>query len=110
MGVLQKFEIIDGAPGDTSLLIKRHYRIVDTSNNAPEYFRTRYGIARSMDRLRTIMDDETMSFPVRASFLQDRYRAIWKDMHVQNWKVSCLSISDTFAQRAIAVKCLHRSI
>lgn len=82
---------MDGAPGDTSLLIKRHYRIVDTSNNAPKFFRTRYGIAQSMDRLREIMDDETMTFPMRAAFLQDRYRAIWKDMHVQNWTVNCAS-------------------
>ena len=39
-----------------------------------------------MDRLREIMDRSDVPFEKRASFLWDRYRCVWKDMSMQNWK------------------------
>lgn len=50
------------------------------------YLRDRVGIAKTMDRLRTVMDKGEVPFETRASFIWDRYRAVWKDMSIQNWQ------------------------
>ena len=72
--------------------MKRFYRIFDEYNNSPDFVRNKEGIAKSMDRLRVVMDMEGESVADRANYLWDRYRAIAKDMSVQHWRVRAVTV------------------
>ena len=82
----QSFERNPEDMHDTSLMIKSYARTVTEETSRPDYLRNRLGIARTMDRLRQLMDRSDVPFEKRASFLWDRYRCVWKDMSMQNWK------------------------
>lgn len=71
---------------DNSFMIKKYYRSQTEETRQNSYLRNRVGIARSMDRLREVMNLEEVPFETRASFVWDRYRAIWKDMSIQDWQ------------------------
>lgn len=67
-------------------MMKKYFRTMTDQTRQMRYMRDRVGIAKSMDRLRVVMDRKDVPFETRASFIWDRYRAIWKDMSIQNWQ------------------------
>ena len=66
-------------------MVKKYFRTVTETTKQPCYLRSRQGIAATMDRLRVLMDRDDVPFEKRASFIWDRYRAVWKDMSIQDW-------------------------
>ncbi|KAL4433632.1 hypothetical protein ABPG75_000073 [Micractinium tetrahymenae] len=68
------------------LAVKRFARTIDESNNAPEFFRTRGALARTMQYLRNLLDRQAKQdarLGLIHKFLWDRYRSVRQDLYIQ---------------------------
>ncbi|KAI7840763.1 hypothetical protein COHA_005577 [Chlorella ohadii] len=65
------------------LAVKRFARTIDDSNNAPEFFRTRGALARTMAHLRALLDRQDARLGLIHKFLWDRYRSVRQDLYIQ---------------------------
>ena len=61
---------------------------IDDSNNAPEFFRTRGALARTMAHLRGLLDRGGARLGLVHKFLWDRYRSVRQDLYIQGMDVS----------------------
>lgn len=61
---------------------------IDDSNNAPEFFRTRGALARTMAHLRALLDRQDARLGLIHKFLWDRYRSVRQDLYIQGMDVS----------------------
>lgn len=81
--IFERTDLANSAQTSAELAVKRFARTIDDSNNAPEYFRTRGALSRTMAYLRDLLNRQDARLGLIHKFLWDRYRSVRQDLYIQ---------------------------